>query len=144
MGTAGTAAVGQDQRDWQSLTRLQPGETILLSLKTGAVKGTFQNWTPQDLRAGKVTAQREEVLQVAQVGTPQAVDHVELRRMRVQFLIQPYAVVERHPIHHQSVAVPLAGVVPVPGRIRIFRMTTAVQVDLMEAGAVIVRDEDQV
>src|SRR5437016_4749469 len=64
MGTAGTAAVGQDQRDWQSLTRLQPGETILLSLKTGAVKGPFRNWTPHDLWAGKVTAQREDVLKV--------------------------------------------------------------------------------
>lgn len=60
----GTAAEGQDRRDWQSLAQLQAGDSIRLSLKTGLVKGAFQNWTPQQVTAGTVTARREDVLKV--------------------------------------------------------------------------------
>ena len=64
MCTMGTAAKGQDRRDWQSLTLLHAGDTILLSLKAGPVKGAFHSWTPQQVMAGKVTAQREDVLKI--------------------------------------------------------------------------------
>jgi len=60
----GMAAQGQDRREWQSLTLLNVGDTILLSLKAGPVKGAFQSWTPQQVMAGKVTAQREDVLKI--------------------------------------------------------------------------------
>ena len=64
MCAMGTAAKGQDRREWQSLTLLHTGDTILLSLKTGPVKGAFRSWTPQQVIAGKVTAQREDVLKI--------------------------------------------------------------------------------
>jgi hypothetical protein len=59
-----TAASGQDRRDWQSLGQLQAGDKVRLSLKTGPVEGVFQNWTPQQLTAGTVTAQKEDVLKI--------------------------------------------------------------------------------
>jgi hypothetical protein len=60
----GTAAEGQDRRDWQSLARLQAGEKIRRSLKTEPVEAAFQNWTPQQVTAGTVTARREDVLKI--------------------------------------------------------------------------------
>ena len=59
-----TAAEGQDRHDWQSLARLQAGDRLRLSLKTGPVEGTFQSWTPQQVTAGTVTAKREDVLKI--------------------------------------------------------------------------------
>jgi hypothetical protein len=64
MCVLGTAAEGQDRRDWQSLAQLQAGDKIRLSLKTGPVDGAFQNWTPQQMTAGTVTAKREDVLRI--------------------------------------------------------------------------------
>jgi hypothetical protein len=58
------AAHAQDRHDWQSLARLQPGDRIRLSLKTGPVEGAFQDWTPQQVTAGTVTAKREDVLKI--------------------------------------------------------------------------------
>ena len=57
-------ADAQDRRDWQSLAKLQPGDNIRVSLKTGPVDGTFQSWTPQQITAGSITAKREDVLKV--------------------------------------------------------------------------------
>jgi outer membrane lipoprotein SlyB len=57
-------ADGQDRSDWQSLAHLHAGDNLRLSLKTGTVKGAFQNWTPQDVTAGTVTAKREDVLKI--------------------------------------------------------------------------------
>jgi hypothetical protein len=59
-----TAAVGQDQHDWQSLARLQSGDRVRVSLKTGPVDGEFQSWTPQELTVGTVMAKREDVMKV--------------------------------------------------------------------------------
>jgi hypothetical protein len=59
MCAVGTAAEGQDRRDWQSLAQLQAGDRIRLSLKTGPVTGAFQNWTPQQVTAGTVTAKKK-------------------------------------------------------------------------------------
>jgi len=59
-----TAANGQDRSDWQSLAQLQAGDKIRLSLKTGPVEGAFQNWTPQEVTAGTVTARREDVVKI--------------------------------------------------------------------------------
>jgi len=58
------AAQGQDRHDWQSLTRLQSGDRVRMLLKTGAVSGTFQNRTGEELTVGTVTARREDVLKV--------------------------------------------------------------------------------
>jgi len=60
----GTAADGQDRRDWQSLAQLQAGDRIRLSLKTGPVEVAFWNWTPQEVTAGTMTAPREDVLKI--------------------------------------------------------------------------------
>ena len=60
----GTAAQGQDRRDWQSLAQLQIGDKIRLSLKTGPVEGAFQSWTPQQVTAGRITARREDVVKI--------------------------------------------------------------------------------
>ena len=64
MCAMGTAAKGQDRREWQSLTLLHAGDTILMSLKAGPVKGAFRSWTPQQVMAGQVTAQKEDVLKI--------------------------------------------------------------------------------
>ena len=58
------AADGQDRHDWQSLSRLQAGDRVRVSLKTGPVNGAFQNWTPQEVTVGTVTAKREAVLKI--------------------------------------------------------------------------------
>jgi len=54
----------QDRRDWQSLAKLQAGDTVRLSLKGGLVEGAFQNWTPEQVSAGTTTAKREDVLKI--------------------------------------------------------------------------------
>jgi hypothetical protein len=64
IGALGTAAQAQDRHDWQSLAQLQAGDRIRLSLRTGPVTAAFQNWTPQQVMAGTVTAKREDVLKV--------------------------------------------------------------------------------
>jgi len=64
MCALGTVVEGQDRRDWQSLAQLQTGDRIRLSLKTGPVEGAFQNWTPQQVTAGTVTATKEDVLKI--------------------------------------------------------------------------------
>jgi len=53
------AVFGQDRHDWQSLSRLQTGDRVRVSLKTGPVEGQFQSWTPQEATFGTVTAKRE-------------------------------------------------------------------------------------
>ena len=58
------AADGQDRHDWQSLSRLQAGDRVRVSLKTAPVNGAFQNWTPQEVTVGTVTANREAVLKI--------------------------------------------------------------------------------
>jgi len=62
--TFGTAVDGQDRHDWQSLARLQAGDRIRLSLKTGPAEGAFQNWTSEQVTAGTVTARKEDVLKI--------------------------------------------------------------------------------
>lgn len=57
-------AQGQGRHDWQSLARLQSGDRVRLLLKTGAVNGTLQKWTGEELTVGTVTARREDVLKV--------------------------------------------------------------------------------
>jgi hypothetical protein len=59
-----SAAHGQDRHDWQSLAKLHSGDRVRLALKTEPVEGVFQNWTPQQVTAGTVTAKREDVLQI--------------------------------------------------------------------------------
>ncbi len=58
------ASQAQDQHDWQSLARLQAGDAIRLTLKTGPAEGPFGGWTPQQVTAGTITAKKEDVLKV--------------------------------------------------------------------------------
>ena len=58
---AQTPIRGPDRRNWQSLVTLQPGDRVRLSLKKGHVDGAFQNWTPEQVTVGTVTAKREDV-----------------------------------------------------------------------------------
>jgi hypothetical protein len=55
---------GQDRHDWQSLARLQAGDRVRVSLKTGPADGEFQSWTPRDLKVGTIMAKREDVLKI--------------------------------------------------------------------------------
>jgi len=57
-------AYAQDRHDWQSLSRLDAGDRVRILLKAGRASGTFQNWTPEDVTAGTVTARREEALKI--------------------------------------------------------------------------------
>jgi hypothetical protein len=59
-----TAAVAQDQHDWQSLARLGSGDQVRMVLKTGPVSGNFQNWTAEGLTVGTVAARKEDVLKI--------------------------------------------------------------------------------
>ena len=58
------AAKGQDRHDWQSLSRVHPGDRVRVVLKTGPVEGEFQNWTAQDATIGTVTPKREDVIKI--------------------------------------------------------------------------------
>ncbi len=58
------AAHGQDRHDWQSVSQLQAGERVHLSLIMGSVNGAFHAWTAQDVTVGTVTAKREDVLKI--------------------------------------------------------------------------------
>jgi hypothetical protein len=60
----GTAAAAQDRHDWQSLAQLQTGDRIRVSLRTGPVEGPLGGWTPQQVTAGTVTANKEDVLKI--------------------------------------------------------------------------------
>ncbi len=61
-------AHGQDRHDWQSLTKLQAGDKIRLTLKTGSSTDAFQSFTPEELKAGTLTAKKEDVLKVERFG----------------------------------------------------------------------------
>lgn len=64
LGALVAPAQGQDPHDWQSVSRLQAGDRVRASLKTGPVKGMFQNWTPEGATVWTVTARREDVLKI--------------------------------------------------------------------------------
>jgi hypothetical protein len=64
LGALVAPSQGQDRHDWQSLARLQSGDRVRMSLKTGPVDGEFQSWTPQELTVGTVTAKREVVIKI--------------------------------------------------------------------------------
>src|ERR1022692_1081974 len=61
-------ANAQDRHDWQSLAKLQQGDKIRLTLKTGSTTEVFQAWTPQNVTAGTVTAKNEDVLKIERYG----------------------------------------------------------------------------
>jgi hypothetical protein len=58
----------QDRHDWQSLTKLQAGDKIRLTLKTGASTDVFQSFTPEELKASAFTAKKDDVLKVERFG----------------------------------------------------------------------------
>lgn len=62
------AAHAQDRHDWQSVSQLQAGDHVRLSLKTGHDNGAFHSWTAQDVAVGTVTARREDVLKIERYG----------------------------------------------------------------------------
>jgi hypothetical protein len=64
VSAVGSAAQGQDRHDWQSLSGLQAGDRIRVSLKTGPVDGVFQSWTPEQVTVGTTTARREDVVKI--------------------------------------------------------------------------------
>src|SRR5277367_5045668 len=61
-------ASAQDRHDWQSLTKLQAGDKIRLTLKTGSSTDVFQSFTPEDLKAGTLTSKKDDVLKVERFG----------------------------------------------------------------------------
>lgn len=58
------ACAGQSTNDWQSLAKLQPGDNVRVTSKTGATEGAFRTWTLQDVTVGTVTARKEDVVKV--------------------------------------------------------------------------------
>jgi hypothetical protein len=64
LGALVATAHGQDRHDWKSVSRLHPGDRVVVSLKAGPMDGEFQSWTPQGMTVGTVMARREEVLKV--------------------------------------------------------------------------------
>jgi hypothetical protein len=62
----GSGAKGQDLHDWQSVAQLHTGDKVRLTLKTGPMEGVFQNWTPQQVIVGTVTATKQDVLKIEQ------------------------------------------------------------------------------
>jgi hypothetical protein len=59
---------GQDRHDWQSLTKLQAGDKIRLTLKTGSSTEVFQSFTPEELKSGTLTAKKDDVLKIERFG----------------------------------------------------------------------------
>src|SRR5690348_3207079 len=55
------ACAGQSTKDWDSLGKLQPGDTVRVTSKTGTTEGSFRSWTPQDVTVGTVTSRKEDV-----------------------------------------------------------------------------------
>jgi hypothetical protein len=62
------AAQAQDRHEWQSLTKLQTGDKIRLTLKTGSSTDVFQSFTPEELKTGTLTAKKEDVVKVERFG----------------------------------------------------------------------------
>jgi hypothetical protein len=61
-GLTGSAQIAQN---WDSLGTLRPGDQVRVSLKASApVNGEFQNFTPQQVRVGAVTAPKQDVIRV--------------------------------------------------------------------------------
>jgi hypothetical protein len=57
-----TLADAQDRSAWQSISQLQAGDEVKLSLKThGSMTGIFQSSTPDQVTVGSTIARREEV-----------------------------------------------------------------------------------
>ena len=61
-------ALGQDRHDWQSLSKLQAGDKIHLTLKSGSSTEVFQSFTPEELKAGTLTAKKDDVLNIERFG----------------------------------------------------------------------------
>jgi hypothetical protein len=61
-------AHGQDRHDWQSLTKLQAGDKIRLTLKTGSSTEVFQSFTPEEIKSGTLTAKKDDVLKIERFG----------------------------------------------------------------------------
>ena len=56
---------GQQVSDWQSLSRLQPGDQVKVSLKSGAkVKGEFRSWSADGVTVGSGNASRLDVIRL--------------------------------------------------------------------------------
>src|SRR5262245_38965520 len=66
--TLGTAVQAQDRQDWQSLARLQAGDRIRLSLKTGVMDDVFQSWTPNNVTVRTMTTSKDDVLKIEKYG----------------------------------------------------------------------------
>src|SRR3984957_1443866 len=81
--------------------------------------------------------------QMAEIGAVVTLDNVQLIGMRMRFDGEPDTRVEAHAIDDQSVAVPAADGMPVPGRVWVSRVAAAVQIDLMEAGTLVIGNVDQ-
>ncbi len=65
LAALGTAANAQDRHNWDSLAQLKTGDRVRLSLTSrGPVTGAFQNYTPEQLTVGDVSAKKQEVVKV--------------------------------------------------------------------------------
>src|ERR1700678_566644 len=81
---------------------------------------------------------RDFDFQMAEIWTVVALDNMKFIGVRVSFDVEPDSGVERDAIYYQGVAVPAADGVPVPSRVRVSRMAAPVQIDLMEAWALVI------
>jgi hypothetical protein len=53
---------GQQVSDWRSLSRLQPGDQVKVSLKSGGtLTGEFRSWSDEGLAVGLTNANRPDV-----------------------------------------------------------------------------------
>jgi len=78
---------------------------------------------------------RDFLFEMPEVGPAIALDHVQRTGVWVRALVQPHALIETDPIHHERVRFPMPDRVSVPQvRIKFRGMRAAVQVNLMEAG----------
>jgi len=86
---------------------------------------------------------RDILFQVPQVRTAVALDHVKLIGMGVRAGVHPQPIVEAGAVDDQSIAFPAPDRVAIPEiDVEFFGMRAAVQVYLMETGALVIRDND--
>src|ERR1700722_2367601 len=81
--------------------------------------------------------------QMAEIGAMVTLDNVQLIGVRMRFDVEPDSRVEPHAIDDQGVTIPAADGMPIPGRVWIGGMAAAVQIDLMEAGTLVIGNVDQ-
>src|SRR5262249_8311137 len=82
-------------------------------------------------------------LEVANIGAPKPLDHVQMGAVRMAHAIEPAAIPESVTVHNQHIALPPADGIAHPSGVWILREWTVIKKDLAEHGVFLVKDDDE-